>query len=306
MEIKQLCYFVETCKYMSFSDAAKALFLTPQALSKSIRNLELELGGAVFSRTGNAIALTDYGTLLLQRAKNLLKSYDVLIGDMKYASHRVSGKLAAGFAYGILLALPPDTVMDFMRAYPELSLELEELPEEVLEERMLGGSLDFAVSIGQPSRPTLFKSQLVCTSPLGAVLLKENPLYRKGFFTLEDLRDQKFIQHTHNKKVNDLIYKCCQEKGFTPEYLIRSSHLELNRRVLWSMGGLSLGPYSLFKNYPYTPEVGCIPMRNECGLAWEVYLVTPADRQPTSAAQLMAEYLSEQLRGLIQGEAKEI
>lgn len=301
MEIKQLGYFVETCKHMSFSDAAKALFLTPQALSKSIRNLESELGGEVFSRSGNAIALTDYGILLLQRAKNLLKSYEVLIGDMKYASHRFSGKLAVGFAYGILLALPPDVVMDFMRAYPELSLELEELPEDVLEERMLDGSLDFAFSVGQPLRPALFESTPVSASPLSAVLLKENPLYRKGFFTLEDLRDQKFIQHTHNKKVNDMIYKRCQEKGFTPGYLICSSHLELNKRVLWSMGGLSLGPYNLWKNYPYTPEVGCIPMADEDGLAWEIYLVTPADRQLTPAAQLLAEYLSQQLVDLIQG-----
>ena len=83
MEVKQLSYFVETCKYMSFSDAAKALFVTPQALSKSIRNLERELGGEVFTRTGNSIALTDYGALLFQRAKGLLKSYDVLIGDMR-------------------------------------------------------------------------------------------------------------------------------------------------------------------------------------------------------------------------------
>jgi DNA-binding transcriptional LysR family regulator len=301
MDIKQLSYFVETCKYMSFSDAAKALFLTPQALSKSIRNLELELGGAVFSRTGNAIALTEYGTLLLQRAKNLLKSYDVLIGDMKYATHRVSGKLAAGFAYGVLKSLPPDAVMNFMRAYPELSLELEELPEEMLEERMLEGSLDFAFSVGPPMRPALFESIPVCASPMSAVLLKENPLYRKGFFTLEDLRDQKFILHTHNKKVNEMIDKACRERGFTPEYLICSSYLELNKRVLWSMGGLSLGPYNLWRSYSYTPEVGCIPMADEAVLSWEIYLVTPADRQRTPAAQLLAEHLSKELTRLVQG-----
>lgn len=306
MEIKQLSYFVETCKYMSFSDAAKALFLTPQALSKSIRNLELELGGTVFSRTGNAIALTDYGTLLLQRAKNLLKSYDVLIGDMKYASHRVSGKLAAGFAYGVLLALPPDAVMDFMRAYPELSLELEELPEKMLEDQMLEGSLDFAFCVGKPIRAALFESTLVCTSPMSAVLLKENPLYRKGFFKLEDLRDQKFILHTHNKKANEMVINCCREKGFTPEYLICSSHLELNKRVLWSMGGLSLGPYNMWKNYPYTPEVGCIPLADEAGLAWEIYLVTPADRKLNPAAQLLAKYLSKELARLVEEREEEI
>lgn len=302
MEIKQLSYFVETCKYMSFSDAAKALFLTPQALSKSIRNLEVELGSEVFSRTGNAIALNEYGTLLLQRAKNLLKNYDVLLGDMKYASHRVSGKLAVGFAYGVLAVLPPDTVMDFMRAYPELSLELEELPEEMLEERMLEGSLDFSFSVGQPVRSALLESKLVCASPLSAVLLKENPLYRKGFFTIADLHGQKFILHTHNKKINDAICSCCREKGFTPEYLICSSHLELNKRVLWSMGGLSLGPYNTWKNYPYTPEVGCIPMKDETGLAWEIYLVTPADRLLSPAAQLLAGYLSKELTSLVQGE----
>lgn len=299
MEVKQLSYFVETCKYMSFSDAAKALFVTPQALSKSIRNLERELGGEVFTRTGNSIALTDYGALLFQRAKGLLKSYDVLIGDMKYASHHFSGTLTAGFAYGVLTALPPEAIMDFMRAYPELSLDLEELPEDVLEEKLLSGNLDFAFCVGAPRRAALFQSALVCASPLSAVLLKEDPLYQKGSFTVKDLRDHKLIEHTHNKKVYDMVCERCRSLGFEPEYLIRSSHLELNKRVLWSMGGLSLGPYDLWKSYPYTEEVGCIPMAPGEGLAWEVCLVAPADRQFAPAARLMADHISQRLAALI-------
>lgn len=295
VEIKQLYYFVETCRTMSFSEAAKALYLTPQALSKSIRNLESELGGEVFFRTCNTITLTDYGHLLLQRSQNLLKSYDLLVGDMKYASHHFSGKLTVGFAYDVLLALPPEAITGFIEQYPDLMLDLEELPDEVLEERMLDGSLDFAFSIGLPLRRAPFNFQLACSSPLSAVLQRANPLFQQGFFTLENLRDQKFIQHTHNSKTHRAIFERCQQLGFTPEYLIRSTHLELNKRVLWSRGGVSLGPYNLWKNYPYSDKVGCIPLVGSDGLRWEVYLVTPKERQLTPGARLLAEHLYGQL-----------
>lgn len=54
MELKQLEYYLQLCDDLSFTGAARKLFITQQALSRSIHNLEKELGVPLFVRnSGN-------------------------------------------------------------------------------------------------------------------------------------------------------------------------------------------------------------------------------------------------------------
>lgn len=64
MEFKHIEYFVETCRHRSLSKAAEALYISQQALSRSIANLEEELGCTLFQRTVKGITLTEDGTYL--------------------------------------------------------------------------------------------------------------------------------------------------------------------------------------------------------------------------------------------------
>ena len=64
MEFKHIEYFVETCRHRSLSKAAEALYISQQALSRSIANLEDELGCTLFQRTAKGITLTEDGTYL--------------------------------------------------------------------------------------------------------------------------------------------------------------------------------------------------------------------------------------------------
>ena len=67
MEFKHIEYFIETCAYPSMSQAAEALFVSQQALSKCMANLETELGCKLFHRTSKGSILTDEGQLLYDR-----------------------------------------------------------------------------------------------------------------------------------------------------------------------------------------------------------------------------------------------
>lgn len=56
---QQIAYFCETYRHGSLSKAADELFLTRQALGKSLSALEKELGGALFIRRSDGIQATD-------------------------------------------------------------------------------------------------------------------------------------------------------------------------------------------------------------------------------------------------------
>ena len=61
MEYRQVCHFLQASEDSSLSAAAEHLYLSEQALSKSISKLEQELGVQLFTRHNKGITLTEFG-----------------------------------------------------------------------------------------------------------------------------------------------------------------------------------------------------------------------------------------------------
>lgn len=78
MDVKRLEYLVESVSKGSFAAAGRALFVSPQAVSRGVADLEAELGAALFSKKSNGIAPTPLGVALAERAKEVLRSMDDL------------------------------------------------------------------------------------------------------------------------------------------------------------------------------------------------------------------------------------
>ena len=57
MTIQQLTYFLATAEHGSFSAAARSLYLTQPSISEQVRQLEAELGIALFARAGRGLVL---------------------------------------------------------------------------------------------------------------------------------------------------------------------------------------------------------------------------------------------------------
>ena len=73
---KKLLYFVEVCKTENISTAAKNLFIAQPALSKTIQDLETDLGYPLFERQGRHILLNENGRLFYQYAVQIVATYD--------------------------------------------------------------------------------------------------------------------------------------------------------------------------------------------------------------------------------------
>ena len=82
MELSQLKYFIISAESSSFADAANKLFVSRQALSKSITSLEAELGTTLFERTKGGIMLTKTGLWLYPTLKEKLNYFDGLAEEV--------------------------------------------------------------------------------------------------------------------------------------------------------------------------------------------------------------------------------
>ena len=74
MDIKQLKQFLHLADTLHFGRASEASHISPSALSRSIKQLEEEVGAALFERDNRTVSLTPEGEIFLSYAREYLLS----------------------------------------------------------------------------------------------------------------------------------------------------------------------------------------------------------------------------------------
>ena len=78
MELRHLRYFVAAADALNISQAAKHLHVSQPPLSRQIRDLEQELGTALFDRAHKKLRLTPAGQYFLEEARKYFRTRNAL------------------------------------------------------------------------------------------------------------------------------------------------------------------------------------------------------------------------------------
>jgi DNA-binding transcriptional LysR family regulator len=139
----------------SFAAAARALRLTPSAVSRSVARLEQRLGVILFRRTTRALALTEEGAAYRARASALLTELEEVESGLGQGSRPPRGSLRinASPSFGIECLIP--ILPGFRERYPAVTvdLSLSDTIVDLVEERA-----DVAIRIG-PLRDTSLRAK---------------------------------------------------------------------------------------------------------------------------------------------------
>lgn len=129
--------FVRVVEHGNFSAAARALHLTPSAISKLISRLEDRLGVSLLVRSTRGLQLTREGQIFYDRAEKIVADIEQSERIVTHASDDAGGLLCVNsnipFAHHYLLPMVPD----FLAAYPSITLNLvqSDLPVDLIYER---------------------------------------------------------------------------------------------------------------------------------------------------------------------------
>lgn len=119
MELQQLKYFKTVAEMEKISDAARALFISPPALSTSISRLEKELGISLFDRTNNRIILNQQGQILLRYVNQVFSTLDGAKTELRQ-SMMLQGKHASVACVASTQWV--DMITSFSQEHPGFSL----------------------------------------------------------------------------------------------------------------------------------------------------------------------------------------
>jgi len=196
MTTNQIQYFITLAETLSYTAAAKYLFITQSNLSRQIQAMEDELGMSLFVRHTRNIKLTPGGVILYQRFKRIMKDYDDAIEEAVLASKGLEGQLAVEILDIIDIAKYYPTLLHAVRtAHPNLELKLRRRSLGELIRDLHENRADLILTFGfstynQPDLITidvgLFDSCIM--------LSKNHPLAGKKDLNLNDLREEEFVQ----------------------------------------------------------------------------------------------------------------
>ncbi|MFC5740980.1 LysR family transcriptional regulator [Dyella tabacisoli] len=111
-------------RYGSFTRAAAELEVTASALSQTLRQLEQRVGVRLLQRTTRKVGLTEAGQIFLQRITPALGEIDAAIDELRQHGGRPTGTLRITVPQGILDWLITPVLSEFLRAWPDLKLEI--------------------------------------------------------------------------------------------------------------------------------------------------------------------------------------
>lgn len=193
MELRQLSHFLAVVETLNFHAAADSLSLTPQAVSKSVRQLETTLGVKLFDRDTRTVALTPFGTMLLPHAKAIHSEAKQFQRNLETALGAHTGIVRLGATPTALTRLVPQALEKLLEDRPTLRVEIERSDFEHLTTPLLMGDLDLIVS----TAPTADVDSLITLEPLMEdanviVCAADHELVRRSP-TLADLAEQRWI-----------------------------------------------------------------------------------------------------------------
>lgn len=189
---QRLRHFVTVAEELHFTRAARRLYLSQQALSRSIGALEDQVGAQLLIRTTRSVALTSAGEIFLRGARATLATLNDAAEEARRSSGVVAGRLRVGFTVSSALELTSEILRSYRQRYPLVTLELVMYAWRDPSCGLRSGATDLAFVRLPITCPDLSIEPLL-TEPRAIGVHRSHPLADARTVNLADLAGQSII-----------------------------------------------------------------------------------------------------------------
>lgn len=214
--LKQLKAFIAVAETEKMSEAAKKLYLSQPTVSQIISDLEEEYNAIFFKRLPKQLLITPIGKLFLERALNVVVSYENLNQFMKNSN--TIRPLRIGVTLTIGDTMISEVIQILRNTHPDIETSVYIENTRILEQRLLHNELDIAFVEG-----IIFNENIV-TEPvikdyLKLICSKDHPFAQKEKISAADLGNQSFIMREVGSGTRDIF-----------ENFMNTHHIPLNMK----------------------------------------------------------------------------
>lgn len=217
MNIEYYRNFVKVVEAGTISAASRELLIAQPALSNQMKTLEKIYGTPLLIRQTRCLVLTDAGKILYSKAKSMLSLEDIAQKEIAACIQGNRGTLWLGLPAALPSPYISKLLLDFSKAYPEISFEIFEGSTDVVAEWLKAGIIEIAIMRTRKEAFPLLKSKLTIEEPLMAVYRRANPWFPENRKSIS-VSELKGIPLSISKGLRQIVADACSEEGFSPEF----------------------------------------------------------------------------------------
>ena len=254
MNIQTLRTFIAITRYGKLTEAARYLNLTQSALSRTVRQIEDEIGAPLFNHQGNRITLNKSGMRFLEMAEDVIARYDNCIKEIKEENGLFDRSIIISISSaGVSI---PGLIHGFRKLHPDVSYKVYTINADGVKENIEKGIIELGL-ITEPVDTSRFETfHLEGKERWGALVKVDDPLAGKEFVYPEDLADKPLIVPIRSEVqylLESWLGKAFDDLDITARY-----NLGRNIAVMVSRGvgvGICFDLFSSYEGLKFIPMI---------------------------------------------------
>lgn len=179
MNLTHLEYLAKAVDLGGYTNAAKALYVTPQTISKAISELEKELDVTLFKKAGRGVTATEDALRLAEMASTVLDEIAIMRNYAKAKSKSIAN--VRSFSLGLSSTLCKGSPLDesdfinFKTKHPDLMFTTLKHSNEACISALIHGLVEAAIVVGGIDSPNI-NCMRIGSAPLSALALRGSDL----------------------------------------------------------------------------------------------------------------------------------
>ena len=288
LTFRQLSVFEAVARHLSFSRAAHELHLTQPAVSMQVKQLEENVGTALFEQLGKKIYLTEAGHELSHYSRMIaqqLNEVEAVLSELKGLKR---GKLKISVA-STANYFAPQLLATFTQRFPTVTVSLNVTNRQALLQQLANNEMDMAI-MGQPPEGLDLVAESFMENPLVVIAPIKHVLARKKSIPLSRLEQETFLIREEGSGTRIVMKRFFDAHNIQLHTGMEMSSTEAIKQAV--QAGLGLGVVSLHTveleleaSRLKVLDVKDFPIRRH----W--YIVHRKDKRLTASAQAFKSFL---------------
>jgi LysR family transcriptional regulator, cyn operon transcriptional activator len=234
MLLRHIRYFLAVAEHRNFTRAAEALHVSQPTLSQQIRQLEDTLGVPLLDRSGRIIQLTDAGVAYARYAQRALQDLEAGKRAIHDVQELTRGTLRLAMTPTFTAYLIGPLLEKYNRRYPDITLNILEMPQERMETLLSEDALDVGIAFEDTHAPDI-ETQVLFVEALAVMVGKSHPYAKKRTaLTLREFESEALVLLNEEFATRHYIDRYCREHGVAPRIAVEVNSIgaviELVRR----------------------------------------------------------------------------
>jgi DNA-binding transcriptional LysR family regulator len=235
--LRQIRIFASAARHSSFARAAEELHLTAPAVSMQIREMEEELGVALFARIGRRVELTSAGEYFLVFARRVLST----LSEAESVMQRLKGAKTGSLKIGLISTAKyflPRMLGAFRKDHEGIQIRIAVRNRDQLIELLRGGEIDLAI-MGRPPRHLDTRAEVFASHPLAFIAPSNHRLVKHREIHTSVLETEELIIREDGSGTRYVMEKFFEQHKISPPVTMEMSSNETIKQAVSAGLGIS-------------------------------------------------------------------